>query len=65
MAARLALAPEAEQDIQEACDWYEERRPGLGEDFLTCVDASIQIICRNPELFAKVHDEYRRVLVRT
>jgi plasmid stabilization system protein ParE len=64
MAAKLALAPEAEQDIAEAYDWYELRRPGLGEDFLSCVDASIQYICRNPDLFAKVHDEYRRVLVR-
>jgi len=33
MAAKLVLAPEAEQDIAVAYDWYEMRRPGLGEDF--------------------------------
>ncbi|MGD9633447.1 MAG: type II toxin-antitoxin system RelE/ParE family toxin [Pirellulales bacterium] len=64
MAAKLALAPEAELDIQEAYDWYELRRPGLGEDFLSCVDGSFQYACRNPELFAKVYEDYRRVLVR-
>ena len=64
MAVELVLAPEAEQDISEAYDWYEARRYGLGEEYLTCVDACIQSICRMPELHAKVHDDYRRVLVR-
>ena len=60
----LILAPEAEQDISEAYDWYEQRRPGLGEEFLGCVDACIQRICRSPELFAKVYEDYRRALIR-
>jgi plasmid stabilization system protein ParE len=64
MAVRLVLSPETEQDIREAYDWYENRRLGLGEEFLTCVDASIQRICRMPELHAKVYQDYRRVLVR-
>ncbi len=64
MAAKLILAPEAERDISEAYGWYEERRPGLGEEFLSCVDACIQAICRMPKLHAKVHEDYRRALVR-
>jgi len=64
MAAELIIAPEAQQDIEEAYGWFEERRIGLGEDFLTCVDACIQNICRMPELYARVHEEYRRALVR-
>jgi plasmid stabilization system protein ParE len=64
MAAELVLAPEAEQDVGEAYDWYENRRHGLGEEFLSCVDACIQRICRVPELHAKVHEDYRRALVR-
>jgi hypothetical protein len=39
MAAELRIAPEAEQDIEEAYGWYERQRGGLGEEFLTCVDA--------------------------
>ena len=64
MAAELIIAPEVEQDIGEAYGWYEVRRSGLGEEFLSCVDACIQQICRMPEMHAKVHEEYRRALVR-
>src|SRR4051812_18569155 len=64
MAAELILAPDAEQDVSEAYDWYEQRRPGLGEEFLSCVDACIQRICRSSESFARIHEEYRRALIR-
>ena len=64
MPTELVLAPEVERDVREAYDWYEERRLGLGEEFLSCVDACIQAICRNPEMYAPVHADYRRGLVR-
>jgi plasmid stabilization system protein ParE len=64
MAVRLVVAPEAAQDIDEAYNWYEGRRVGLGEDFLSAVDACIQAICREPEMHAKAHEDYRRGLVR-
>lgn len=41
MAAELIIAPEVEQDLAEAYTWYESRRAGLGEDFLSSVDACI------------------------
>jgi hypothetical protein len=50
MAAELIIAPEAEQDMAEAYSWYESRRTGLGEEFLDCVDACIQAICRTPKM---------------
>jgi hypothetical protein len=62
MAAKLIISPEAEQDIGDAYCWYEDRRPGLGEEFLSCVDACIQRVCRVLELHAKAHEEYRRAL---
>jgi hypothetical protein len=48
MAAELVIAQEAEQDIADSYAWYEDRRAGLGEEFLSCVDAYIQAICRTP-----------------
>lgn len=39
MGAELTLAPEVERDLDDAYDWYEQRRVGLGEEFLSCVDA--------------------------
>jgi len=64
MAVELIITPETEQDVDEAYSWYEDSRQGLGEEFLTCVDASIQAICRTPELYPKIYHEFRRALVR-
>jgi len=64
MAAELIVAPEVEQDVAEAHAWYESRRIGLGEEFLNCVDACIEAICRTPEMYATVFENYRRGLVR-
>ena len=64
MAVELIITVEAERDAQEAYDWYEKRRFGLGEEFLGCVDICIEQICRSPQSYAKVHEDYRRVKVR-
>lgn len=64
MAAELVIAPEAEKDLDEAYSWYESRRVGLGEEFLTSVDACIQAICRTRKAGRLVHENYRRTLVR-
>jgi len=64
MAAKLILLPEAEQDAAEAYDWYAAKRPGLGEEFLNCVDSCLQALRRTPKLYAFAHEEYRRGLIR-
>jgi plasmid stabilization system protein ParE len=64
MAAELVIAPEVENDLAEAYAWYEDHRVGLGEEFLRCVEASIQAIRRMPGSYAMVHRTYRRALVR-
>ena len=43
---------------------YEGRRGGLGEEFLSSVDASIESICRQPEMYPVVHESFRRSLIR-
>jgi plasmid stabilization system protein ParE len=64
MAAELILAPEAELDLAEAYAWYEKRRVGLGEDFLSSVDACLENIRRQPEMYVLAHETYRRALIR-
>jgi len=63
MAFELINEPEAEQDIAEAYAWYEGRRSGLGEEFLSCVEACMEVIRRTPEMHAVVHENYRRIKV--
>lgn len=36
----LIIRPKAEAEMTEAFDWYEDRSPGLGSEFLLCVDAA-------------------------
>ena len=64
MPANLVVAPEAELDIAEAYVWYECRRIGLGEEFLSSVDACIESIRRQPKMCPLIHETYRRSLVR-
>lgn len=61
----LIVRPEAEGDMDDAYLWYEDRVPGLGSDFLLCVDAVIASIERNPQIYPVVHrDIVRRALTR-
>jgi plasmid stabilization system protein ParE len=64
MPVELVIAPDAELDIAEAYDWYEGRRAGLGEEFLSSVDACLESIRRRPEMYPVVHEGYRRSLIR-
>src|SRR5216683_3057155 len=64
MAADLVLAPEAADDVASAYAWYESRRPGLGEDFLSAVEAGLEGIRRQPDMHTAVHKGYRRALLR-
>ncbi|HWL10085.1 MAG TPA: type II toxin-antitoxin system RelE/ParE family toxin [Planctomicrobium sp.] len=64
MAAKLTITPEVMQDLDEAYAWYETQRFGLGEEYLSCIDACLETIGRSPDLFEVVHEHYRRALVR-
>jgi plasmid stabilization system protein ParE len=64
MIERVIYTPEAEQDVTDAYSWYEAREPGLGEDFLRCVEACVLAIQRHPQLYPIAVDEFRRGLVR-
>ena len=64
MVLELVVAPEADQDIQEAYAWYELQRPGLGEEYLSCIEACVQGLHRSPLTYPVVHETYRRALVR-
>ena len=53
----------AKRDIDLAFVWYEQQRPGLGDDFLAAVEECIQRIKRNPEMYAIVRKDLRVALV--
>lgn len=44
----LVVHPDAQQEIIEAADWYDERADGLGDDLLASVDAGIATVLDYP-----------------
>jgi len=49
MIRRFVIRPEAEAEMTEAFDWYEERLPGLGASFLLRIYAVFRGIVRDPQ----------------
>lgn len=44
----LILTPQAEKDFKDAHDWYENQGPGLGKEFVRCVDVKMASVHRAP-----------------
>jgi toxin ParE1/3/4 len=64
MTYTLRFLPKVEEDVIGGYLWYEAKSPGLGEEFLRIFYACAREIPRNPLLYPKVHNEFRRRLLR-
>jgi plasmid stabilization system protein ParE len=64
MTYALRIRSEAELDIQDAYQYYEERESGLGSEFVRAVDACLSKVARNPSAYPLVHRQIRRGLIR-
>ncbi len=60
----ISVSPEAENDIEEAFLWYEDKRKGLGHDFLLQVDSGIRFIERTPKLFKQEYKGTRKHIIK-
>ena len=61
----VIVRAEAEADLAEAYQWYEQQVRDLGGEFLLCVDAVMASIERNPQLYPVVYKGIiRRALMR-
>jgi hypothetical protein len=54
----------AELEIHELALWYEAQRDGLGFKFLDAIEVTLEKIGQFPELYAIVHKNARRALLR-
>lgn len=64
MKPELVITPEAECDIQEAYEWYENRLRGLGGAFLISLDDCFDGLLYAPKSARPVHLKFRRTLLR-
>jgi plasmid stabilization system protein ParE len=60
----VVLRSEADLEFSDASEWYERQRPGLGADFIACVEETLDRIANTPELHAIVFGSVRRAGVR-
>ena len=54
----------AEAEMLDAAQYYEIQAPGLGVDFLARIEAAVQDIGRNPELWSIIQANTRRRLIK-
>lgn len=66
MTPRLFVRDAAAADLEDAAEWYEARRTGLGEEFLRATRALLAGIARNPRQFpvAREDETVRHARVR-
>ena len=63
---RLELHPEARAELCSAALWYDERRPGLGDEFIAEVSAALDRIgeATNPTRHGRARAQQPRYSVR-
>ena len=59
----VAYRPKVGRDLAAGFDYYEGQAQGLGEQFLSAVNAAFDALARYPEMFSRVHGDVRRALV--
>jgi len=64
MIYKIIIRPEAEDDLKEAFAWYEDKRKGLGYDFLLQIDAGLKFIKRDPKLLPLEYKGARKHLLK-
>ena len=60
----MTILPEAEADLDNARDWYERQRGGLGSAFLLSMEEVLGRIRRTPDMNPVVYRDVRRALTR-
>jgi plasmid stabilization system protein ParE len=64
MSYKVLLRTEAEADLLDAAKYYEEKLIGLGTEFITSVETTLQSISHQPASFPLVYKHIRRALIR-
>jgi plasmid stabilization system protein ParE len=64
MSLPVVLRRAARAEFDEAYDWYEQRRPGLGDDFASSIRDVFNGIAANPSLHGVVLRDIRKAVVR-
>jgi plasmid stabilization system protein ParE len=59
---KIIIRPEAEADLAGSFRWYQAQVPGLGIEFLSCIDDAFDLIIEDPRIYQKIYKNVRRCL---
>ena len=57
---KLIITDDADNDIENAMDWYENKQKRLGKKYLLSVKACTKLIVKNPFAFAAIYIQIRK-----
>lgn len=60
----VRVRPAAEADIEDAFQWYENQRAGLGKSFLAGLRIVFEQIAQQPRTHGVIHRDVRRALLQ-
>jgi hypothetical protein len=63
MSLQITFKRAPRKEFDDAHDWYERQRPGLGERFSERVHDILEGISKNPEMHQYVFEDARRAVV--
>lgn len=61
---QIILKPKAVAMTEQAYNWYETQRVGLGEIFLSALDVCYKKLQINPNVYRRVHKHYRQATLK-
>lgn len=60
----IKFHPKAAEEIVAACNWYDQRMTGLGENLSQEIDRSLNVVKRAPQTWPVFGESSRRFLLR-
>lgn len=64
MTLRVVFRRAAKREFEDAAGWYEEKRAGLGEEFIREIDDAVARAAAAPQRFPIVFGDIRRTVAR-
>lgn len=61
---KIIFKEDVNEEIANVYDWYERKKPNLGEHFLDCMDAAIAALQKNPKYYSFIHQSKRKIVVK-
>ena len=61
---RVLSHPEAEAELEAAAVWYDERKQGLGIEFLNEFESTLRRLLIDPERYHRIRGNHRKINFR-